>query len=388
MSMSQEQLAERVAAYPSWFYNFNLNGIETSPDTVESNRRHELRKEFFLDPLIQASAFAGKRVLDIGCCSGFWSFHALEAGAEYVLGVDAWPQAIEQAQLVADVKNISADRCEFRLEDIFTLLSQQELSDSFDIVLCLGFLYHIKRPIELLEHIYRVSRDLLILDTTVYDNDDAVISLRPDAGKQSYVESARDRLAFVPSEKALHWMMKEVGFQCRTIQHAFSSDDKGVADYINGERMVFACSKLTDVSSIYSDLKDKPDDAPATLLEFLEEYHQNKHNEAQEMRRLKEAQQLVREREARELELDVALKEAQQLVREREARELELDVALKEAQQYVRDREKDISVLNAQREKDISVLNAQVEGLKYLIDRIEKHWLLGFMSKIFIGSRD
>lgn len=92
---------------------------------------------------------------------------------------------------------------------------------------------------------------------------------------------------------------------------------------------------------------------------------------------LKQAQQLVRAKEVRELELDTALKQAQQLVREKESRELELDAALKMANGYVRDREKDIS----DREKALSGLRSQVEGLNRSIDRIEKHWLLGYIAR-------
>jgi len=104
---------------------------------------------------------------------------------------------------------------------------------------------------------------------------------------------------------------------------------------------------------------------------------------------LKEAQQLVRGKEERELELDAALQEAQQLVKERDAQikardaqTRELEKALEMANLYVRDREKDIR----DREKDISVLTTQVEGLKQFIDRIEKHWLLAYLSKTLIKS--
>ena len=99
---------------------------------------------------------------------------------------------------------------------------------------------------------------------------------------------------------------------------------------------------------------------------------------------LKEAQQLVREKEARELELDTALKQAQQLVREKEVREQELDTALKMANGYVRDREKDVS----DREKALSGLTSQVEGLKSSIDRIEKHWWLGYIARNLIRSAE
>ncbi len=106
---------------------------------------------------------------------------------------------------------------------------------------------------------------------------------------------------------------------------------------------------------------------------------------------LKEAQQLLRGKEARELELDAALKEAQQIVREQEARERKLDAALKEAQTLVKKRDAETQELGKaletanmyvrEREQDIAVLRQS-------LDRIEKHKLLGTMSKILIRPRD
>jgi 2-polyprenyl-3-methyl-5-hydroxy-6-metoxy-1,4-benzoquinol methylase len=270
MNLSTKELEEKIRSYSLWFYNFNLNGIETSPETETTNRRHGLRHDLFIQPLVDASYLKGKRVLDIGCCSGYWSFKAVEAGAEYVLAVDAWPEAIEQARLVADIWNIPSERCKFVLDDAYTLISNEELDGQFDIILCLGFFYHIKKPIELLERMHKITKDLVILDTMTYKSDDALISLRPDAGKQMLVtESARDRLVFVPSEKAVHWMMDEVGFKCETIKDNFETRDNAIIDYYNGERMSFVLSKGTEISSIYNSLKDKPEPPPETLIEFL-----------------------------------------------------------------------------------------------------------------------
>ena len=113
---------------------------------------------------------------------------------------------------------------------------------------------------------------------------------------------------------------------------------------------------------------------------------------------LKEAQQLLKGKEARELELDAALKEAQQIVREREARERKLDEALKEAQTLVKKRDAENQELGKaletanmyvrEREQDIAVLSTQVNELRQSLDRIEKHKLLGSMSKILIRPRD
>jgi len=85
----------------------------------------------------------------------------------------------------------------------------------------------------------------------------------------------------------------------------------------------------------------------------------------------------VRDKESREQELDAALKSAQQLVEERNARTGDLEEALQTAQLYVRERE-----------NDILLLNAQIDGLKQTLERIEKHWLLAYLSKILIRSND
>jgi hypothetical protein len=90
---------------------------------------------------------------------------------------------------------------------------------------------------------------------------------------------------------------------------------------------------------------------------------------------LKEAQQIVGDKEVRERQLDTALREAQGIVKERGVQMDELNRALEKATGYVRDRE-----------ADVNSLNAKVEGLERYIGRIEKHWLLGYVTKNLMRS--
>ena len=58
-------------------------------------------------------------MLDLGCNAGFWSLAAIEAGAEFVLGVDARQSYLDQAALVFEAKGIDPSRYRFERANVF-----------------------------------------------------------------------------------------------------------------------------------------------------------------------------------------------------------------------------------------------------------------------------
>ena len=162
-----DRLRERVASFPRWHYEFDLGGVSTPIFNRSHVNRHAQRREYFFTPLTRLSggSLAGKRVLDLGCNAGFWSLAAVEAGAELVgVGIDGRQMHVEQANLVFEAKGIDRARYEFLRGDVFAT----ELDDEpFDIVLCLGLLYHVSNPFGLMERIAAWSDDLVVIDTTL-----------------------------------------------------------------------------------------------------------------------------------------------------------------------------------------------------------------------------
>jgi len=82
--------------------------------------------------------FHGRRVLDLGCSGGFFSF-ALAGTADRVVGVDADRHIIEKNRLAA--RRIGADNLEFRVGTIGPELFGA-LPD-FDVVLCMSVMHHL-----------------------------------------------------------------------------------------------------------------------------------------------------------------------------------------------------------------------------------------------------
>ena len=105
----------------------------------------------------------GKRVLDIGPWDGWFSFEAERRGAA-VVSVDREevPNYLEMHRRL-DSKN------EYRLLDLYELPGAG--LGRFDIVFCLGVLYHLKHPVLGLEIVCGLATDVAIIETFVIEGD-------------------------------------------------------------------------------------------------------------------------------------------------------------------------------------------------------------------------
>ena len=111
------ELQRRLAAFPDWLYEIDLGGGVRTPvaNRTMVNRQHERRRYFFEALLsLTGGSLTGRRVLDLGCGAGYWSLAALDAGAEFVLAVDATASSIEQTRLVLEARRIAPSRYELR----------------------------------------------------------------------------------------------------------------------------------------------------------------------------------------------------------------------------------------------------------------------------------
>ncbi len=86
-------------------------------------------------------------MLDLGCSSGYWALEAIEAGADFVLGIDGRATYLEQAELVFEAKGIEESRYRFERANVF----EYALQEQFDVVLCLGLLNVVAKPVALFE---------------------------------------------------------------------------------------------------------------------------------------------------------------------------------------------------------------------------------------------
>ena len=80
-----------------------------------------------------------KRVLDVGCGTGFFAFHAAKKGAK-VLGIDYAEEGINIAKKKYRHRNLK-----------FEKLDVKEIKEKFDIIVSIGVLEHMDEPFKILK---------------------------------------------------------------------------------------------------------------------------------------------------------------------------------------------------------------------------------------------
>lgn len=263
--MNEQQIKEKIDSFPRWHYQFDLGGHKTPIFNERLVRRHVRRKRHFFDPLVRlcGGSLEGKRVLDLGCNAGFWSLRAMGAGADYVLGIDGRQMHVDQANFVFDVKGISKERYDFVPGNVFGF--DYERHGPFDVVLCLGLLYHVSKPMELMETISRVNTDLLVMDTTLSTAEGSLFEVRKDR-----LDEPRDAVDYefvlVPTKEAVIDLVEQFGYSVVTLEPDFRNrrgelDFRGVRDYELGARRAYLCARETDLSRL--DVETEPPRAEA-----------------------------------------------------------------------------------------------------------------------------
>lgn len=246
--MNDAQILNKINSFAYWYYQFDLAGHKTPVKGPDVIRRNEQRKNYFFRPLVDllGGSLAGKRVLDLGCNAGFWSLCAIESGCDYVVGIDGRQMHIDQAEFVFEVKGIERDRYHFYCGNVFDLLNEN--LGQFDIVLCLGLLYHISKPITLLERISSINTDLLVIDSILSKKEGSVFEVRH--GNLDHPLQAVDyELVLSPTRAAVLDMVRQFGYHVAILKRNFT-DYASAPLYMDASRLAFMCAKQTDLAPL------------------------------------------------------------------------------------------------------------------------------------------
>ena len=219
MTATQQQILERVRELGDWFQNLDLQGIPTAPHHFLGNYP-EVKWRRFAASIPED--LQGQSVLDIGCNAGFYSLEMKRRGADRVLGIDTDEHYLAQARFAAGVLGLEVA---FRQLSVWDVAS---LRESFDVVLFMGVLYHLRHPLLALDLIHEhAARDLLVFQSmqrgsrevaTVdpdYDFRDEQHFDQPGYPKMHFVEHryANDETNWwIPNRACVEAMLRSSGF--------------------------------------------------------------------------------------------------------------------------------------------------------------------------------
>ena len=140
-----------------WYHNMVFaSGVMSNPENAD----YPASRWRVLDQVIPKD-LSGKSVLDIGCNSGFFSLEMKKRGSERVVGVDIMPHLLAEARFASHWFNLPLELYECGAYDV------RSLDISFDVIVFIGVLYHLKHPLYALEQIASICKDTMYFQSVV-----------------------------------------------------------------------------------------------------------------------------------------------------------------------------------------------------------------------------
>jgi tRNA (mo5U34)-methyltransferase len=157
---------DQVRALP-WTHTIELGGGIVTPGRWPPS--------LLVRKALEGIDFRGKKVLDIGCWDGLWSFEAERRGAAKVYATDyVAHRPLRESETFSLAHRVLGSRA--RYEPNVSVYDMERLGvNDFDVVLFLGVYYHLKDPLLALARLRRVMRPgaILVVEGEVIDDDRA-----------------------------------------------------------------------------------------------------------------------------------------------------------------------------------------------------------------------
>lgn len=158
----REQLRAEALALGPWRKGpFDVCGLRIDAHWNSAPKWHRA--------LAAVDSLSGRTVCDVGCNNGYYLYRMAGAGAAEILGIDPVEQferQFEWLQSFAALERVRFERIGF-----------EQLGGQFDIIFCMGVLYHVRSPHHLLERLREclARGGTLILETITADIGEACI---------------------------------------------------------------------------------------------------------------------------------------------------------------------------------------------------------------------
>jgi tRNA (mo5U34)-methyltransferase len=196
-SAQREQLRSLLLGLQPWRKGpFELFGVHI--DT-------EWRSDWKWDRLKNHIApLTGRKVLDVGCGSGYHCWRMRGAGAELVVGIDPSPLFVAQFHALQHyIRDPQVGVLPLRIEQLPAKLR------FFDTVFSMGVLYHRRSPFDHLLELRDCLRPdgELVLETLVIDGNRGQVLVPDDR------YARMNNVWFIPSGPTLKQLLKKVGFR-------------------------------------------------------------------------------------------------------------------------------------------------------------------------------
>lgn len=177
-AMTESALSARLAEY-QWYHIIRLTATLATPGNPDFAKTHPpvLRQMDSID-------FQGKRVLDVGCRDGLFSFEAERRGAAEILGIDT---NLSRGAIEVLIP-LFQSRVQMRELSLYELVPEEH--GRFDVILFPGVLYHLRYPFQALKSLADLLPDggRMLVETGIFTDGDQRALLFCPIGEESPYE--------------------------------------------------------------------------------------------------------------------------------------------------------------------------------------------------------
>ena len=169
--------------------------------------RHQRNNAFpyRLKKIIQASLDlcnkekSDTRILDLGCLEGGICVEFARQGCS-VVGIEGRPSNIKKAELVKEMLNLG--NLELVVDNVLNITPEKY--GTFDIILCLGLLYHIAASdlVDFVKKMFVMSKRMVLIDTQVAEHGEGSEIIRAN-GSAYFGKSMREHGSVITDEEKL-----------------------------------------------------------------------------------------------------------------------------------------------------------------------------------------
>lgn len=161
--MDTSTIRSEILRLQPWYYLFDLNGVCTDIAEPCQSLGH-----IKIDVGALGEIFAGKRVLDVGCNEGAWSFGAIDRGADSVVAFDCRDRNIEKAEFVKGV--LGYEKVDFSVASIDGWLDSN--TESFDVIVLSGILYHLPEPWDTIRRFCEIADGTIVMASVIWGSEE------------------------------------------------------------------------------------------------------------------------------------------------------------------------------------------------------------------------
>ncbi len=220
-TLDQKKIEDNAKVFMPWRKG-PFKVFDTYIDTEWlSYKKYNLLKKYF--------NLENKTVADVGCNNGYYMFKMLEDKPKKLVGFD--PSALYKSQFDFINHYIKSD-IEYELLGVEHL---EFYEHKFDVIFCLGVLYHRSDPISMLKSLKKSLENdgIVYLDTFMIDGDEP-FALCPES---SY--SKIPNISFVPTIPALkNWCLKAGFKEFEVLETSVTTiEEQRKSDWIEGQSL-------------------------------------------------------------------------------------------------------------------------------------------------------